>query len=234
MGKTPRRKRVAVAWLAAVTLCTACAASEDLPGGDSPSTPRTPKLGAIDRGLYGFDGTNTKAKDNSVIYTFVDAAAVGRKQYFEGTTFFAENYQAIVDRGVAQICQEDAKRPFAQLYLLGYSRGGVAALEVAARVAKECARPVPVTWLGLVDTVATSVESSLRIGNAREGLATTQCLHLVKSHERLPFLGTADVLSCPSVQVEADHLQMAGSTEVAARLRADVERIAPDFFEAAR
>jgi pimeloyl-ACP methyl ester carboxylesterase len=212
-----------VAWVATLSGCTQSEmrATEQ----SAPSALRAPN-----RGLYGFDGTTNVEADNTAVFAFLKDSKLTKKRYFRGANLSASDYAAIVSEGVAEICREDAKEPFDELYLVGYSRGAVAALEVAARVASECARPVPVRWLGLVDAVATSVSESLEIGNAGRSVLSTRCIHVVKSHEKRPLLATASVLSCPDKVVEADHSVVARSPQTLELLRADVRTVAPDFF----
>jgi hypothetical protein len=212
------------AFLAAVSLGIGCTSSEVAAVTSDISIAKEPS-----RGVYAFDGTNTDASSNNAIYRFYTDAKTSRKGYFAGTNLPATTYAALVEKAATTICAEHKRKPFAELYLVGYSRGAVAALEVATLVAK-CG--VPVRWLGLVDAVATSIADSLSRGNRGRTPTTTRCVHLVKSTDDGDYLRTAEVSECPTLAtVAGNHVQVAGTEQAATELQNDAARVAPALFD---
>jgi hypothetical protein len=183
-----------------------------------------------ERGVYGFDGTGASQRDGTVIVSFVRDARAQRKGYFRGTTLDARNYGDIVRAGVTEICAQHRRVPFDEVFLTGWSRGAVAALHVAAGIESTCG--IKPRWVGIVDAVQTTVESSYDVGNRERSLFDTRCVHAVKGEgtERRPFLATSRYVGCSQTELPGDHSQIATSTETLNFLRGDAQRIAPDMF----
>ena len=131
---------------------------------------------------------------------------------------------------VELVASPNKAAPLDTVMLVGYSRGAIAAYETAARLKTACGKPVLVRWIGLFDAVATSIEDSLAIGTSGRDSIGTRCFHVVKSHEKLPFLATAPILSCQAKEIRADHLGLGQNADAVALLRADANTVVPGIF----
>jgi hypothetical protein len=197
-----------------------------------PSAPPPTAAGgsAVQRGVYGFDGTRTDESNNSVIRQFVQGANAQRKGYFAGTDLLADSYRQIVEDGVTRICSEHQAQPFDEVYLTGWSRGAVAAMHVAAEVENRCG--LTPRWVGAVDAVSSGIASSYDFADRERNVFDTRCLHVVKEDgvERRPFLQTSGFLSCPKTRLPGDHTSIAFSADTLNFLKRDAARLAPDLF----
>lgn len=194
-------------------------------------------------GFFAFDGTGVTAADENTIKRLHDAARVDEKRYFEGTGIDASNYRSIVENALARICALHRKAPFTEVSLLGYSRGAIAAFEVAGRLAgsgggsNACGTAVPVRWMGLLDPVDTGIEGSAERGIAlRNPVGSTRCFRIKKTRSRdfldaLPgILDTRRIISCETRLIEGSHRDLGYDPEARAALIADARRFRPGLF----
>jgi len=185
------------------------------------------RAGTPHLGLVGFDGSTSTPAKNTTIYQFVQASPIADKRYFAGTDMLATDFDRIVDEATRYVCSVHDARPFDALGLIGYSRGGGAALRLAVRLKTACRTPVPVRWLGLLDANVTSVEQALIEGNAGRDFLSTRCFHVTKKSDPRPFLGTAGVLSCDRRTVDGDHNTVAQNPLSLSFLGADAASVMP-------
>jgi pimeloyl-ACP methyl ester carboxylesterase len=120
------------------------------------SIPKSPSAGQS-IGVFGFHGATVKEGADTMVTWFVERAtgATNRKQ-FSGTEFTINDYEANQSRWVNDICNADVS----SVFLFGYSRGGVSALDAAHDLSKSgaCGGKAPrVRWVGVVDPVPSLV-----------------------------------------------------------------------------
>jgi pimeloyl-ACP methyl ester carboxylesterase len=184
-------------------------------------------------GFFAFDGTRVKASDNSIIYRLYRDSNASFKVYKEGTDIVASTYASIVKEGLNEVCEAFRAGRFEEAFFVGYSAGGIAALEIAARTQEHCGEKVPIRWIGLLDAVATRIELDLEEGNAKRAFLETRCFHIVKSSEsgvKALVLPTAKILSCARKEVEGKHQEVLFSETALQSLKEDANSLRPRLF----
>ena len=131
MEVQPGRFSLRLALVVLMATCVvSCAEKKDKEGGDGQFAPTVEKI--VHRtGLYSFDGTNTDASKNSVIYQMHNRAKVRVKYYFAGPDLYGSKVRSIIESGKAQICNDWRSGRVDSVALTGYSRGAIIAMAVA-------------------------------------------------------------------------------------------------------
>jgi len=217
--------------LAICALSAACSQPSNQRGAATESADSSQTLPADAHiGVFGLDGTGVKTSDNTILHRFVKQAKADESRYYEGTNLLATNFDPIVEGALGDICTLHNARPFDAVALIGYSRGGGGVLSIAARLEKACPTPVKVRWIGLIDAVVTSIEETLVEGNTGRNFMDIRCVHMVKTFDMRPFLGTAGVLSCAQKVIRGNHSQIAQNETALTALKDDASSVLPSLF----
>jgi hypothetical protein len=132
------------------------------------------------KGFYGFDGTGEKLRERGSVIGKLWREFDGPKIYFPGQDLVASTAEAQTVDAVKRICEQKTIYGVTHLYMSGYSRGAIIAVEVANRIQKVCGEGLKLQWMGLVDAVDIGIwKFSHRVP---DGMAA---LHIRKHKQRI-------------------------------------------------
>jgi hypothetical protein len=134
-------------------------------------------------GFYGFDGTGETLRERGSVVGILFRRFDGRKIYFPGQPKqeFTDNFaKKQATKATELICRDVREKGVNKIYMSGYSRGAIIAIEVANRVQKECGDRAKLHWMGVVD----AVNISLRKFSSKvpDDMVT---VHAKKKHQRI-------------------------------------------------
>ncbi len=137
------------------------------------------KTVAVVKGFYGFDGTGEHLRDDGSVVGSLFLGFDGHKIYFPGQDLLSTYSEKQATDATTRICRHVREKGVNRIYMSGYSRGAIIAIEVANRVKKSCGDAAKLQWMGLVDAVNLSLWNFS--SKVPDGMAT---VHLKKKKQK--------------------------------------------------
>jgi hypothetical protein len=104
-------------------------------------------------GFYAFDGTGENLRNNGSVVGELWEDIRGVKYYFPGVNLNASNAESRAQDAVEVICGHRETRGVNTIFMTGYSRGSIIAIEVAHRIKEQCGDGLNLRWMGIIDAV---------------------------------------------------------------------------------
>ena len=131
------------------------------------------------KGFYGFDGTGETLRADGSVVGMLFRSFDGHKIYFPGQNLLSTFSEEQAKDATERICKHVRKNGVNRIYMSGYSRGAIIAIEVANRVKNSCGDAAKLQWMGLVDAVDLSLWNFS--SKVPDGMAT---VHLKKKKQK--------------------------------------------------
>ena len=132
------------------------------------------------RGFYAFDGTGERLREDGSVIGMLFRGFDGPKIYFPGQNLLSTFSESQAKDATARICKHVREHGVNRIYMSGFSRGAIIAIEVANRVKNSCGDAAKLQWMGLVDAVNLSLWNFS--SKVPDGMAT---VHLKKKKQKI-------------------------------------------------
>jgi hypothetical protein len=149
--------------------------------------------------FFAFDGTAITFKDHSTVVTMMEEAKA-QGYYYQGANVEGSSLFVDLDKALDQVCAIAKKGNLKKVYVVGYSRGAIAAISFVHQAPKQCGTKIPFAWIGLLDPVNTNLTGK-ELPTYLPAAMETPCSLVYKENTWEHFVTTVKIDGCNSAVI---------------------------------